>query len=83
MDITNNNWVDGKCGFDLRSKSIKCSNREKTCKQQTYMYEGHPISSDNGLISQKLLLKSEFYYPLHVAMVVAYSCLKYGVFIIT
>ena len=44
---------------------------------------GHPISSDNGLISQKLLLKSEFYYPLHVAMVVAYSCLKYGVFIIT
>ena len=46
-------------------------------------YEGHPISSDNGLISQKLLLKSEFYYPLHVAMDVAYSCLKYGVFIIT
>ena len=40
-------------------------------------YEGHPISSDNGLISQKLLLKSEFYYPLHVAMGVAYSCLKY------
>ena len=47
------------------------------------LYEGHPISSDNGLISQKLLLKSEFYYPLHVAMDVAYSCLKYGVFIIT
>ena len=44
---------------------------------------GHPISSDNGLISQKLLLKSEFYYPLHVVMGVAYSCLKYGVFIIT
>ena len=37
---------------------------------------GHPISSDNGLISQKLLLESEFYYPLHVAMGVAYSCLK-------
>ena len=35
-------------------------------------YVGHPISSDNGLISQKLLLKSEFYFPLHVAMGVAY-----------
>ena len=35
-------------------------------------YVGHPISSDNGLISQKLLRKSEFYYWLHVAMVVAY-----------
>ena len=31
-------------------------------------YEGHPISSDNGLISQKLLLKSEFYYPLHAEL---------------
>ena len=40
----------------------------------------HPISSDNGLISQKLILKSEFYYPLYVAMGVAYSCLKYEVF---
>ena len=48
-----------------------------------YAYVGHPISSDNGLISQKLLLKSEFYFPLHVAMGVAYSCMKYGVFIIT
>ena len=44
-------------------------------------YVGHPISSDNGLISQKLLLKSEFYYPLHVIISVAYSSLKYGVFI--
>ena len=44
-------------------------------------YAGHPISSDNGLISRKHLLKPEFYYPLHVAIVVAYSCLKYGVFI--
>ena len=35
-------------------------------------YVGHPISSDNGLISQKLSLKSEFYYPLHVAMGIAY-----------
>ena len=48
-----------------------------------FMYVGHPISSDNGLIPQKLLLKSEFYYPLHAALGVAYPCLKYGVFIIT
>ena len=48
-----------------------------------YLYVGHPMSSDNGLISQKLLLKSEFYYPLHVAMGVAYSCLKYRALIIT
>ena len=47
------------------------------------IYMGHPISSDNGLLSQKLLLKSECYYALHVAMGVAYSCLKYGVFITT
>ena len=40
---------------------------------------GHPISSDNSLIFQKLLLKSELYDPLHVVMGVAYSCLKYGV----
>ena len=37
-----------------------------------FFYEGHPICSDNGLISQKLLLKSEVYYPLHVAMGVDY-----------
>ena len=48
---------------------------------QNTSYVGHPISSDNGLISQKLLLKSKFYNPLHVAMGVAYSCLKDGVFI--
>ena len=46
-------------------------------------YVGHPISSDNGIISQILLLKSELYCPLHVAMGVAYSCLKYGAFITT
>ena len=44
-------------------------------------YVGHPISSDNGLISQKLLLKSQFYEPLHVIISVAYSSLKYGVLI--
>ena len=41
---------------------------------------GHLIRYDNGLISQKLSLKSEFYGPLHVDMGVAYSCLKYGGF---
>ena len=46
-------------------------------------YVGHPISSDNGLISQELLLKSKFYYLLHVAIGVAYSSLKNGVFITT
>ena len=48
-----------------------------------YIYVGHPISSDNGLISQKLLEKSILYYPIHVAMGVSYSCMKYGVFITT
>ena len=42
-------------------------------------YKGHPICSDNGLISQKLLLKSEVYYRLHVAMGVNYPCVKYEV----
>ena len=36
---------------------------------------GHPISSDNGLISQKLLLKSELYSQLHVAMGVMFEIL--------
>ena len=30
--------------------------------------------------TSNLLLKSEFYYPLHVDMDVAYSCLKYVFF---
>ena len=47
------------------------------------LYVSHPISSDNDLISQKLLFITEFYYPLYVAIGVAYSCLKYGVFITT
>ena len=56
---------------------------QNTVNKIRCIYVGHPISSDNGLISQKLLVKPEFYYPLHVAMGVAYSCMKYGVFIIT
>ena len=55
----------------------------KTKPKYLDIYLGHPISSDNRLISQKMLLKSEFYNPLQVAMAVAYSCLKYGVFITT
>ena len=47
-----------------------------------YEYVGDQIRSDNGLIPQNQLLKSEFYYPLHVTMGVAYSCL-HGVFITT
>ena len=43
--------------------------------------QGHTINSDNGLISQELLLKSEFLCQFNVAMYVAYPCLKYGVFI--
>ena len=35
----------------------------------SYQYVGHQISSDYGHISQKLLLKSKFGYPLHVSMV--------------
>ena len=46
-------------------------------------YVGHQISSDNGLISQTLLLTSELYDSLHLVMDVACSCLKYGVFITT
>ena len=55
---------------------------ERKPRSSKTKYVGHPISSDNGLISQKLILKSEFYYPLYVAMGVAYLCLKYEVLII-
>ena len=30
------------------------------CKSPTYMYESHPISSDNNLIKQNLLLYEIF-----------------------
>ena len=49
----------------------KLSNR-MTSTNERVRYVGNPISSDNGLISQKLLQKLEFYYSLHVAMGVAY-----------
>ena len=49
----------------------------KTMPKYLDIYLGHPMSSDIRLISLKLLLKSELYYPLHVAIGVAYSRLKY------
>ena len=65
--------------FSSNVKDVVDPNQmDSVCFQK---YVGHPISSDNGLISLKLLLKSEFYYPWYVAMDVAYSCLKYGIFI--
>ena len=45
------------------------------------MYEGQSINSDDGSISQKILLESELFVTQNVDMGVAYSCLKYGVFI--
>ena len=45
------------------------------------MYEGQSINSDNLSISQKILLESELFVMQNVDMGVAYSCLKYGVFI--
>ena len=40
-------------------------------------------NSDNGPISQKMLLESELFFTQNVDIGVAYSCLKYGVFITT
>ena len=45
------------------------------------MYEGQSINSDNGSVSQKILLESELFVTQNVDMGVAYPCLKYGVFI--
>ena len=41
-------------------------------------YEGHPISSDIGLIPPNLCIKSEYVCIPNVAMNVAYWCVKYG-----
>ena len=46
-----------------------------------HKYEGQSVSSDNGSISQKILLESELFVMQNVDMGVAYSCLKYDVFI--
>ena len=46
-------------------------------------YEGQSINSDNGSISQKILLQSELFMMKNVDMGNAYSCVKYGVFIST
>ena len=60
---------------------VKCFVKSGTSKPQFYV--GHPIRSDNCLISLTLLLKSEFYYHLQEAVDVANTCLKYGVLITT
>ena len=45
------------------------------------MYEGQSINSDDGSISQKILLESKLFVKRKMWTCVAYSCLKYGVFI--
>ena len=68
----------------MKSNKKACaSSHFSSCAVGQARYVGHPISTNNGLISQKLLLKSEFYYLLHVAKVVAYPCLNYEVFVTT
>ena len=47
------------------------------------IYEGHSRISDNESISQKILLESELFVTQNVDLGVAYSCLKYGVFIMS
>ena len=46
-------------------------------------YEGQLINSDNGSISQKILLESELFMMQNVDMGNAYLCVKYCVFITT
>ena len=53
---------------------------------QTYLlntYTGQSVNSDNGSISQKILLEHELFSMQIVDMGVAYLCMKYGVFITT
>ena len=46
-----------------------------------HTYEGQSINTDNGSISQKILLESKLSITQNVDMGVAYSCLKYGIYI--
>ena len=46
-------------------------------------YESQSINSDNGSISQKILLESELFLMQNVNMGNAYLCVKYGIFITT
>ena len=52
-------------------------------KFQCQIYEGQSINSDNGPMSQKVLLESEIFVTHNMDIGVAYSYLKYGVFITT
>ena len=47
------------------------------------LYERQSINSDNGPVSQKILLESEIFVTQNVDIGVAYSCLNFGVFIST
>ena len=55
------------------------------CKPKWHdiQYEGQSINSDNGFISQTILLESEVFVTQNVDIGAAYSCLIYGVFITT
>ena len=46
-------------------------------------YEGHSRISDKESISEKILIESELLVTENMDIGVAYSCLKYGVFITT
>ena len=52
-------------------------------KDMQCKYEGQSINNDNGSISQKILLELELLSMQNVDMGVAYSCVKYDVFITT
>ena len=47
------------------------------------IYEGQSINSDNGSISQKILIELELLSMQNVDMGVTYSCVNYDVFIAT
>ena len=46
-------------------------------------YNGQSVNSENGAISHKILLESEVFAMQNVDKGAAYSCLIYGVFIMT
>ena len=65
--------------LDSQSDSVLCS-LYGLCISEG-LYEGQSINSDHGPISKTVLLESELFLTQNVDMGVAYSCLKYGVFI--
>ena len=59
---------------------LKRYHSNNQCSHNKQNYEGQSLNSDNGSISQNIL-ESELFVTQNVDMGVAYSCLKYGVFI--